>query len=148
MKCPYCGELDKDRVLDSRPIRDGAAVRRRRQCDTCSGRFNTFEEIEELRLMVRKSDGSRQSFDPRKLHRAIETACRKRPVTEASISALVEDIERTLLSRQEREVASPDIGELAMERLKSLDQVAYVRFASVYHRFDDAHEFSRFVDRL
>ena len=148
MKCPYCGELDKDRVLDSRPVREGAAVRRRRQCDACQGRFNTFEEIEEQRLMVRKSDGTRQGFDSRKLQRAIETACRKRPVSDARIAALVEDIERTLLSRQEREVASNDIGELAMERLKELDQVAYVRFASVYHRFADAHEFGRFVDRL
>lgn len=148
MKCPYCGELDKDRVLDSRPVREGAAVRRRRQCDACSGRFNTFEEIEELRLSVRKSDGTRQGFDPRKLQRAIETACRKRPVSDARVLELVEDIERTLLSRQEREVASNAIGELAMERLKELDQVAYVRFASVYHRFEDAHEFGRFVDRL
>ena len=148
MRCPYCAELDKDRVLDSRPVREGAAIRRRRQCDACQGRFNTFEEIEEMRLMVRKSDGGRQPFDVRKLQRALETASRKRPVTDSQLTALVEDIERTLLARQEREVSSSDIGGLAMERLKTLDQIAYVRFASVYHRFDDAREFGRFVDRL
>jgi transcriptional repressor NrdR len=148
MRCPFCGELDKDRVLDSRPVRESSAIRRRRECDACQGRFTTFEEIEELRLMVRKADGSLQPFDAGKLRRAIETACRKRPISEARILTLVEEIERVLLARQEREVDSADLGALAMERLRLLDQVAYVRFASVYHRFEGAHEFSRFVDRL
>ena len=148
MRCPYCGELDKDRVLDSRPVRESAAIRRRRECDACQGRFTTFEEIEEMRLMVRKSDGSLQPFDAGKLRRSIETACRKRPVSEARILTLVEEVERTLLARQEREVDSSELGALAMERLKTLDQVAYVRFASVYHRFDGVHEFQKFVDGL
>jgi transcriptional repressor NrdR len=148
MRCPYCAELDKDRVLDSRPVREGSAIRRRRECDACQGRFTTFEEIEELRLMVRKSDGSLQPFDSSKLRRAIETACRKRPVSEARILTLVEDVERVLLARQEREVDSARLGVLAMEQLKALDQVAYVRFASVYHRFEEVAEFHKLVERL
>jgi transcriptional repressor NrdR len=148
MRCPYCAEMDKDRVLDSRPVREGSAIRRRRECDACQGRFTTFEEIEELRLMVRKSDGSLQPFDASKLRRAIETACRKRPISEARILTLVEDIERVLLARQEREVDSARLGALAMEQLKALDQVAYVRFASVYHRFEEVAEFHKLVERL
>jgi transcriptional repressor NrdR len=148
MRCPYCGELDKDRVLDSRPIREGAAIRRRRECDACQGRFTTFEEIEELRLMVRKADGSLQPFDAGKLRRSIETACRKRPISDARILTLVEEVERVLLARQEREVDSTDLGALAMECLKTLDHVAYVRFASVYHRFSSVEEFHRLVEKL
>ncbi len=148
MRCPYCGELDKDRVLDSRPVREGAAIRRRRECDACQGRFTTFEEIEELRLMVRKADGSLQPFDAGKLRRAVETACRKRPVSEARILMLVEEVERTLHARQERLIDSADLGALVMEHLKRLDQVAYVRFASVYHRFGSVEEFQRVVEQL
>ena len=146
MKCPYCGAQDKDHVLDSRPIREGSSIKRRRECDTCNGRFTTFEEIEELRLMVAKSGGrTREPFDRAKLRRAIETACRKRPVAEAQISAVVEDIERRLYSRQEKEVSTADIGELVMEQLRTLDQVAYVRFASVYRQFQDAEQFRQLV---
>ena len=149
MKCPYCGEMDKDHVLDSRPVRDGAAIKRRRECDGCRGRFTTFEEIEELRLMVVKSGGrSREAFDRGKLRKAVEIACRKRPVTDDQITGVVDDIERQLYSRQDKEVPSAEVGELVMDKLRVLDQVAYVRFASVYRQFEDAQQFRQFVDRI
>jgi transcriptional repressor NrdR len=149
MKCPYCGEQDKDHVLDSRPVRDGAAIKRRRECDDCKGRFTTFEEIEELRLMViKKGERSREPFDRNKLRGAIETACKKRPVSDEQITAVVEEIERLLYSRQDKEVPTTEIGEMVMERLRTLDQVAYVRFASVYRQFEDAQQFRQIVDRL
>lgn len=149
MKCPYCGAQDKDHVLDSRPVRDGASIKRRRECEACRGRFTTFEEIEELRLMVvKRSDRAREPFDRAKLRRAIEVACKKRPVGEDQITAMVDEIERLLYNRQDKEVESSEIGELVMERLRSLDQVAYVRFASVYRQFEDAQEFRKIVDML
>ncbi len=149
MKCPYCGEQDKDHVLDSRPVRDGAAIKRRRECDDCKGRFTTFEEIEELRLMVlKKGDRSREPFDRNKLRGAIENACKKRPVSDEQITAVVDEIERLLYSRQDKEVPTTEIGEMVMERLRTLDQVAYVRFASVYRQFEDAQQFRQIVDRL
>lgn len=149
MKCPYCGAQDKDHVLDSRPVREGAAIKRRRECEECKGRFTTFEEIEELRLMVLKNGTrTREPFDRDKLRRAVETACKKRPVTSDQVIGVVDDIERLLYSRQEKEVPSNEIGELVMERLRALDQVAYVRFASVYRQFEDAQQFRQIVDRL
>ena len=149
MKCPYCGEVDKDRVLDSRPVRDNAAIKRRRECESCKGRFTTFEEIEELRLMVVKAGGrERQAFDRAKLLRAVELACKKRPVSAEQMAEVVEEIERVLYSRQDKEVPSAEIGEMVMERLRGLDQVAYVRFASVYRQFEDAQQFRQFIDRL
>lgn len=148
MKCPYCHALDKDHVLDSRPVKDGAAIKRRRECEACKGRFTTFEEIEEMRLMVVKKDRTREPFDRNKLRRAIEIACKKRPVEAAQISALVDDIERVLYNRQDKEVESGEIGEMVVGRLRSLDQVAYVRFASVYKQFEDASEFRKIVDAL
>ena len=148
MKCPYCGAQDKDHVLDSRPIREGESIKRRRECDSCRGRFTTFEEIEELRLMVVKSGGTREAFDRSKLRRAIEVACKKRPVSEEQVSGVVEAIERQLYSQQDKEVATADIGEIVMERLRDLDQVAYVRFASVYRRFEDTEQFRQLVTRL
>ena len=149
MKCPYCGALDKDHVLDSRPVREGAAIKRRRECEACKGRFTTFEEIEELRLMVVKRDRTREPFDRVKLRRAIGIACKKRPaVSEAQITEIVDEIERLLYNRQDKEVESAEIGELVMERLRTLDQVAYVRFASVYRQFEDAQEFRKIVDML
>lgn len=149
MKCPYCGAQDKDHVLDSRPVREGEAIKRRRECDSCKGRFTTFEEIEELRLMVvKKNERGREPFDRHKLRGAIETACKKRPVSDEQISSVVEEIERLLYSRQDKEVSTEEIGELVMDRLRSLDQVAYVRFASVYRQFEDAQQFRLIVDRL
>ena len=149
MKCPYCGAQDKDHVLDSRPVRDGAAIKRRRECDGCRGRFTTFEEIEELRLMVIKRESrAREPFDRNKLRRAIETACKKRPVRSEQITDTVDDIERVLYNRQDKEVESSEIGEMVVDRLRTLDQVAYVRFASVYRQFEDAQEFRKIVDAL
>ena len=148
MRCPYCATLDKDHVLDSRPIRDGAAIRRRRECESCLGRFTTFEEVEELRLTVLKSNGTREPFERSKLRRAIELACKKRPVSDDAISQLVEELERLLYTRAEREVPSQVIGELLMEKLRALDTVAYVRFASVYRQFEDVREFRELVERL
>ena len=148
MRCPYCGVLDKDHVLDSRPIREGAAIRRRRECESCLGRFTTFEEIEEMRLMVLKSNGAREPFERGKLRRAIELAFKKRPILDEAISQVVEEIERNLYGRAEREVSSRQIGELVMERLRNIDPVAYVRFASVYRQFEDAREFREIVERL
>ena len=149
MKCPYCGEQDKDHVVDSRPVREGVSIKRRRECEACRGRFTTFEEIEELRLMVLKTGSrSREPFDRAKLRRAVEAASRKRPVTDDQVSTVVDEIERHLYSRQEKEAASSEIGELVMEHLRALDQVAYVRFASVYRQFEDAQQFRQLVDRL
>ena len=149
MRCPYCGEQDKDHVLDSRPVREGAAIKRRRECEQCRGRFTTFEEIEELRLMVIKgSDRGREPYRREKMRRAIELACKKRPVSEAQIEATVDEIERRLYSRQEKEVPSSEIGEMVMDRLRSLDQIAYIRFASVYRQFEDVRQFRQLADRI
>ena len=149
MKCPYCGEVDKDHVLDSRPVRDNGAIKRRRECEACKGRFTTFEEIEELRLMVIKGAGrEREAFDRAKILRAVEIACKKRPVSAEQMTGIVEDIERVLYSRQDKEVASSEIGEMVMDKLRALDSVAYVRFASVYRQFEDAQQFRQIVDRL
>lgn len=148
MRCPYCGVLDKDHVLDSRPIREGAAIRRRRECESCLGRFTTFEEIEEMRLMVLKNNGTREPFERGKLRRAIELSCKKRPVTDDVITQVVEEIERVLYGRAERECPSRLIGELVIERLRAIDMVAYVRFASVYRQFEDAREFREIVEHL
>lgn len=148
MKCPYCGAQDRDHVLDSRPVRDGAAIKRRRECDACQGRFTTFEEIEELKPTVLKRNGSRETFDRAKLRRAIDTAFKKRPADEAQLAGIVDDIERQLYSRQDREVPSSEIGEMVMDRLRLLDQVAYVRFASVYRQFEDAQQFKAIAELL
>lgn len=149
MKCPYCHAQDKDHVLDSRPVREGAAIKRRRECEACRGRFTTFEEIEELRLMVIKQGSrAREPFERDKLRRAIEVACKKRPVTGEQITGIVDDIERVLYNRPDKEVESSDVGEMVMEHLKGLDQIAYVRFASVYRQFEDASEFRKIVDAL
>jgi len=146
MKCPYCGELDKDHVLDSRSVREGGAIKRRRECDACKGRFTTFEEIENLRLTVLKNGTrSREPFSKEKLQQAIETACKKRPITPDQISGVVDDIERSLYSRQDKEVRSSEIGEMVMTRLQALDQVAYVRFASVYRQFEDVDAFRQLI---
>ena len=149
MRCPYCGASDKDHVLDSRPVRDGAAIKRRRECETCRGRFTTFEEIEEMRLMVVKGgERGREPYRREKLRRAIELACKKRPVSDAQIEATVDDIERKLYSGQEKETPATEIGEMVMDRLRSLDQVAYIRFASVYRQFEDARQFRQLVDHI
>ena len=152
MKCPYCGH-DDDAVLDSRPLRDGEAIKRRRECKHCGRRFTTFENIEELQLTVVKKpdrDGQhrREPFDRPKLLRSLRVAAQKRPISQEQLESAADDIERTLSNRLDKEVPSADIGEMVMERLRRLDQVAYVRFASVYRQFENATQFRDIVNIL
>ena len=144
MKCPFCGYEDS-KVIDSRPAEDGSTIRRRRMCLSCERRFTTFEVIERMPLVVVKRDGSRESFDKMKLMNGMVRACEKRPVSLATMEHIADDIEQELQSRLEREVQSVDIGEMVMQRLKDVDEVAYVRFASVYRSFKDI---STFMDEL
>lgn len=147
MKCPYCENMDT-RVIDSRPTEEGHAIRRRRECDSCNKRFTTYEKIEEIMFMVIKKDGSREAFDRNKVMNGIIKACEKRPVSIASIEKIVTDIERGLNNMMEKEVASKLIGEVIMEHLKELDEVAYVRFASVYRQFTDVNTFVAEIEKL
>lgn len=147
MKCPYCG-FPESRVLDSRPTEDGAVVRRRRECEKCHCRFTTYEKVEEAPLVVVKKDGRRERFDPQKILAGLLKACEKRPVPSEKLAAMVTDIEKELRSRGEQEVESRDIGEMVMERLREVDEVAYVRFASVYRQFGDLRRFVEEVQRL
>ena len=147
MKCPFCDNPDT-RVIDSRPTEEGHAIRRRRGCDKCNKRFTTYEKVEETILMVVKKDGKREAFDRSKLLRGIARACEKRPVTMAAMEAMVDEIERILGSTMEKEVASDMIGELVMDQLKKVDEVAYVRFASVYRQFTDVNTFVKEIEKL
>jgi len=147
MKCPYCGHKD-DKVLDSRSIREGEGIRRRRECLACGRRFTTYEEIEELRLAVVKKDQRREPFDRAKILKGMLTACEKRPVPTETLNAAVDRIERTVYDRGELEIESREIGEMVMEELRHIDQVAYVRFASVYRQFEDVGQFKEIVDVL
>ena len=140
MKCPYCGELES-KVIDSRPTEDGEKIRRRRECLSCGKRFTTYEIVETVPLMVIKKDRSRQVFDRQKLLGGMLRACEKRPVSYEMLERAVDNIEQSLLNSYEREVTSIHIGELAMEELKKVDEVAYVRFASVYRQFSDLNTF-------
>ncbi len=152
MKCPYCGQ-DNDAVLDSRPLREGEAIKRRRECKVCGRRFTTFENIEELQLnVVKKPDregfARREPFDRNKLLRSLRIACQKRHISEETLQDVTDHIERTLTNRLDKEVPSSDIGEMVMEHLRRLDHVAYVRFASVYRQFEDATQFRDIVNLL
>ncbi|WP_294500779.1 transcriptional regulator NrdR [uncultured Gemmiger sp.] len=140
MKCPYCGAVDS-KVIDSRPTEDGEKIRRRRECLSCKKRFTTYEIVETVPLMVVKRDHSREAFDRQKLLNGMLRACEKRPVSYQQLDAAVSNIEQTLLNSYDREITSMYIGELAMEQLKSIDDVAYVRFASVYRQFSDVNTF-------
>jgi len=140
MKCPGCSYTES-KVLDSRPAEDGSAIRRRRECLNCQRRFTTYERVEELPIIVVKKDGSRQSFDRTKVLNGVMRACEKRPVSFAEMEKLVSQVESALSSSVENEISSNRIGEMVMERLKDLDEVAYVRFASVYRRFQDINTF-------
>ncbi len=140
MNCPFCGHPD-DKVIDSRSSSEGSAVRRRRECGKCGKRFTTYEVVEEMPLLVVKRDGRRQPFDRKKIISGIQKACEKRPISSERIEEMVLDIERKIYRRFDREVSSIDIGELIMERLSGLDEVAYVRFASVYRQFKDVNQF-------
>jgi transcriptional repressor NrdR len=140
MKCPFCG-FEESKVIDSRPTDDGERIRRRRECTDCQKRFTTYEIIESLPLIVIKKDKSRQTFDRDKLLNGMLRACEKRPVSIDALERAVNDIEASLQNSLDREVASNKIGELAMDKLKDIDEVAYVRFASVYRQFRDINTF-------
>lgn len=140
MRCPYCDYYDS-RVVDSRPTEEGQAIRRRRECASCLKRFTTYEKIEEIPLIVVKKDGNRQAYDRNKLLNGIIKSCEKRPVPIEKIEKIVDDIEKTLSNSLEKEVTSVEIGEMVMSELKDLDEVAYVRFASVYRQFKDVNSF-------
>lgn len=147
MKCPYCAFLES-KVVDSRPADEGASIRRRRECLSCHKRFTTYETMESLPLMVVKKDGSRQSFDRSKVMGGVIRACEKRPVSYQDMEGLVAEIEQVLQNQMEREISSAQIGELVMDRLKKLDEVAYVRFASVYRQFKDINTFMHELNKL
>ena len=140
MRCPYCSHTE-DKVIDSRPAEDNSAVRRRRECLKCGSRFTTYEKVEDTQLMVIKKDGSRQLFDRTKITNCIMKACAKRPVSLDQAEEIAISVEQQLLNSMKREVSSKEIGELIMTRLKDLDEVAYVRFASVYKQFKDVDSF-------
>lgn len=147
MKCPYCQFLE-DKVLDSRMIREGEAIKRRRECLGCSRRFTTYEHIEERRLLVVKKDGSREPFERSKVLRGLQLACRKRPVSAETLEQVADRIEAELYDRGENEVQAAVIGEKVVEALRGVDPVAYVRFASVYRDFQDLTQFQELLERL
>ena len=140
MKYPYCGNFDT-RVIDSRPAEDGTSIRRRRSCDACGKRFTTYEKVETIPLIIIKKDNNREQYDRKKIEGGVLRACYKRPVPADAIEATIDSIEKDIFSREEKEIPSSVIGEIVMERLKELDAVAYVRFASVYREFKDVNTF-------
>ncbi len=147
MKCPYCGDQDS-KVVDSRHSEDGLSIRRRRECLSCQKRFTTYETVESLPMVVIKRDNSRQSFDRNKVLNGMLRACEKRPVAMADLETAVDEIEQSIQNSLDREVSTSQIGELVMERLKPLDEVAYVRFASVYRQFKDINSFMRELTKI
>ena len=147
MKCPYCGYLES-RVVDSRPADEGERIRRRRECIGCLKRFTTYEMVETLPIMVIKKDRSREMFDRSKLLNGLMRACEKRPVSMADLEAAASEIEQLVQNSLDREVSTGKIGELVMERLKPLDEVAYVRFASVYRQFKDINSFMHELNKI
>jgi transcriptional repressor NrdR len=147
MRCPRCTE-QSTRVIDSRDLEGGSTIRRRRECETCGYRFTTYERPEGARLIVVKRDGSRQEFDRNKLRIGLMKALEKRPVTLERVEQVVDDIESTIRARGEPEISSKEIGRLATEALRDIDQLAYIRFASVYHSYEDIDTLKREVDRL
>ena len=140
MKCPYCN-LDNTRVVDSRPADDNTSIRRRRICDSCGKRFTTYEKIETIPLVVIKKDRTRQQYDRRKIEDGVMRACYKRPISVEQIRACIDQMERDIFAIEDKEIESSVIGEIVMDRLKELDAVAYVRFASVYREFKDVNTF-------
>ena len=147
MKCPYCGHPES-KVIDSRPADENASIRRRRECLSCARRFTTYETVESLPMVVIKKDGSRQSFDRQKMLRGMIRACEKRPVALAELERIADEIEQELQNSMEREIRTEVIGEKVMERLRKVDQVAYVRFASVYRQFKDIDTFMAELNKL
>lgn len=147
MKCPYCNHPDT-RVIDSRPAEDGSAIRRRRSCDECGKRFTTYEKVETIPLIIIKKDNNREQYNRSKIERGIIRACYKRPVSAEAIQKTVERIEIKIFNLEAKEVSSTDIGEIVMDELKELDEVAYVRFASVYREFKDVNTFMDEIKKM
>ena len=147
MKCPYC-EYEESKVVDSRPTDEGEAIRRRRECLSCGKRFTTYEKVENVPLMVVKKDGSRQLFDSRKILNGLVRACEKRPVSIKEMERVVAEIEAELQNRLQREISTQEIGEMVLGELRKIDEVAYVRFASVYRQFKDVDSFLREIKAL
>ena len=147
MKCPYCNEADT-KVIDSRPAEDTSSIRRRRQCERCGKRFTTYEKLETMPLMVIKKDNSREAYDRSKIEAGIIQSCHKRPVSTQQINSVIDEIENRVFNMEEKEVPTSVIGELVMDKLKELDEVAYVRFASVYREFKDVNTFMEELAKL
>ena len=147
MRCQYCGYLDS-RVIDSRPTEEGSSIRRRRECLRCGRRFTTYEKIETIPLMVVKKDSRREPYDRSKIEAGVLLACHKRPVSAEDISHLVDEVENTVFNSEEKEITTSRIGNLVMDKLKELDEVAYVRFSSVYREFKDVNTFLEELEKL
>ena len=147
MRCPYCG-YKESKVVDSRPADEGSSIRRRRECLQCEKRFTTYETVESLPMVVIKKDGSRQSFDRSKILQGIQRSCAKRPVSVADMERMATEIEQEIQNTLEREITTDRLGEMVMERIKPMDEVAYIRFVSVYRRFQDVSGFVREVSRF
>jgi len=147
MKCPFCGK-ENTRVIDSRPADDGSSIRRRRQCDECSKRFTTYEKVEAIPLVVIKKDNNRESYDRSKIEAGVYRSCHKRPISVDQINTLVDEVETAVFNMEEKEIPSSTIGQIVMEKLRDLDPVAYVRFASVYREFKDVNTFMSEIKKI
>lgn len=147
MKCPFCGKPDT-KVIDSRPVDENSSIRRRRQCEGCGKRFTTYEKLETMPLMVIKKDNTREAYDRSKIEAGILHSCHKRPVSPQQIGVMIDEIENQIFAREEREVPTSVIGELVMAKLEEVDEVAYVRFASVYRSFKDINTFMEELSKL
>lgn len=147
MKCPFCGK-ENTRVIDSRPADENNSIRRRRQCDECSKRFTTYEKVETIPLVVIKKDNTREPYDRSKIEKGVFRSCHKRPVSVDQITKVVDEVENAIFSMEEKEIPSWKIGELVMEKIKNLDPVAYVRFASVYREFKDVNTFMKELQKV
>lgn len=147
MKCPFCGK-DNTRVIDSRPADDNSSIRRRRQCDSCSKRYTTYEKVESIPLVVIKKDNNREPYDRTKIEAGVFRSCHKRPISVDQINALVDEVETAIFNLEEKEIPSSQIGEILMDKLKDLDPVAYVRFASVYREFKDVNTFMNELKKI
>lgn len=147
MKCPFCNK-DNTRVIDSRPADENNSIRRRRQCDECNRRFTTYEKVETIPLVVIKKDNNREPYDRSKIEAGVFRSCHKRPISVEQITALVDDVENQIFNREDKEIPSHVIGEILMDKLKNLDPVAYVRFASVYREFKDVNTFMEELKKI
>ena len=147
MKCPFCGKLDT-KVIDSRPVDENSSIRRRRQCEGCGKRFTTYEKLETMPLMVIKKDNTREAYDRSKIEAGIVHSCHKRPVSPQQIGVMIDEIENQIFTQEEREIPTSVIGELVMAKLEEVDEVAYVRFASVYREFKDVNTFMEELGKL